>query len=373
MRRVLPMHFNRMPLEDWFDRYQYEVDYDIGESGIKFANLEKLGIRIGRLDLRYGYHTGSPELRQLISELYEDVSPEQIAVTTGSSESNFALIASLVGDSDHMIVEHPNYCSLYEVPRSLDRSHDLFPLSFEEGFVPDIARLSSLVRPNTKLITLTHPNNPTGSVIQEKQLQEIARLAERSHAYLLHDETYRELSFEKPPPAAVELSDHAISMTTMSKAYGLPGIRIGWVAGPRHIVEAVRKVREQITICNNSVGEAIACAALRKRDVVLRRARESVKRNFQTLKAWMNAQKTLEWIEPRGGVVAFPRLKSGQDTEELCRLLVRKYRTFTIPGYCFEMKRHMRVGFGGRAGELKAGLERLGKAAQDLALLRGGT
>jgi len=366
------MHFNRMPLEDWFDRYQYEVDYDIGESGIKYANLEKLGIRIGDLDLRYGYHTGSPELRQLISELYEDVSPEQIAVTTGSSESNFALIASLVGDSDHMIVEHPNYCSLYEVPRSLDRSHDLFPLSFEEGFVPDISRLSSLVRSNTKLITLTHPNNPTGSVIQERQLQEIARLAERNHAYLLHDETYRELSFEKPPPAAVELGDHAISMTTMSKAYGLPGIRIGWVAGPRDIVEAVRKVREQITICNNSVGEAIACAALRRRDVLLRRARESVKRNFQTLKGWMNAQRTLEWIEPRGGVVAFPRLKSGQDTEELCRLLVTKYRTFTIPGYCFEMKQHVRVGFGGRASELKAGLERLGKAAQVLARSRGG-
>lgn len=361
------MNFNRMPLEDWFDSFQYEIDYDIGESGVKFVKLKKLGIDIGDLDLRYGYHTGSPELRQLISESYKGISPEQIAVTTGSSESNFALIAALVRDSDHMIVEHPNYPSLYEVPRSLERSYDLFPLSFEEGFVPNVTRLASLVKPNTRLITLTHPNNPTGSVIKENQLLEIARLAERNDAYLLHDETYRELSFDKPPPPAAVLSDHAISMTTMSKAYGLPGIRIGWVAGPRHIVEAVRKVREQITICNNSIGEAIACAVLKEKDTILRRMQDIVKQNFQTLRGWMNAQQVLEWVEPKGGVVAFPRLKHGQTTEDLCRLLVAKYRTFTIPGYCFEMKQHMRVGFGGEAPELKAGLERIEKAMRDLA------
>ena len=135
---------------------------------------------------------------------------------------------------------------------------------------------------DTKLVTLTHPNNPTGSVISEKVLREIIELVESRDAYLLHDETYRELSFEKPPPPAAVLSDHAISMTTLSKAYGLPGIRIGWIAGPKHIVESVRAVREQITICNNVLGEAIAAPVLMQRERILNEVR-SLKSN-RTLK-----------------------------------------------------------------------------------------
>lgn len=355
-----------MPLEDWFDRYQYEIDYDVGESGVKYLKLKKLDIDIEDLDLRYGHHIGSPELRQLISEMYEGAGPDNIAVTTGSSESNFALIASLVGDSDHMIVEHPNYCSLYEVARSLERKHDLFPLSFHERFVPDLTRLASLLKPNTKLITMTHPNNPTGSVIEEKQLREVVSMAEKNDAYLLHDETYRELTFERPPPPAATLSDHAISMTTMSKSFGLPGVRIGWVVGPKHIVEGVRKVREQITICNNSIGEAIAYQVFKKKDSILSKVRQTVKQNLDILREWMTRQQSLEWVEPKGGVVAFPRLKNANDTEELCRLLVKRYRTFTIPGYCFEMNQHVRIGFGGEELELRAGLERVGKAIHDI-------
>jgi aspartate/methionine/tyrosine aminotransferase len=237
---------------------------------------------------------------------------------------------------------------------------------FEEDFMPNITRLAGLVRPNTKLIVLTHPNNPTGSVISERELLEIAELAERNDAYLLHDETYRELSFEKPPPPAAVLSDHAISMTTMSKAYGLPGIRIGWIAGPKQVIEEVRKVREQITICNSALGEAIATYVLRQRSSRLEEVRKTVWSNFEILRAWMHAQNTLEWVAPKGGVVAFPRMKIDRSTEELCQLLVTNYRTFTIPGYCFEMKRHMRLGFGCGAPELKAGLERVEKAMNEL-------
>lgn len=363
------MRFRRMLLEDWFDTYQYEVDYDIGESGVKYLKLADLGQDLTKVQLRYGHHRGSPELRSVIAEQYEGFGPDQICVTNGSSESNFAVIASLVDQSDHMVVEHPNYPSLYEVPRSLGLPHDLLPLSFEERFKPDLRRLELLMKPNTTLVTLTHPNNPTGSVISEKTLRELVDMVESHDAYLLHDETYHELSFEKPPPPAATLSDHAISMTTMSKAYGLPGTRIGWVAGPRRVIESVLAVREQLTICNNALGEAIAMSVLRRKDTFLEGVRQRVRKNFETLKHWMAHQDTLEWVEPAGGVVAFPRLKNGSTTEPLCRTLATKYRTFTIPGYGFEMNRHLRIGFGGDAEELSEGLKRLTQAIEECAPL----
>lgn len=363
------MRFRRMPLEDWFDSFQYEVDYDIGESGVKYLNLGALGLDLEHVQLRYGHHRGSPDLRRVISEQYDGFGPDQICVTNGSSEANFSVIASLVGHSDHMIIEHPNYPSLYEVPRSLELPHDLFRILYEECFKPDMGRLEALIKPNTKLVTLTHPNNPTGSVISEKMLREVVELVESRNAYLLHDETYRELSFEKPPPSAATLSDHAISMTTMSKAYGVPGIRIGWIAGPKHIVESVRAVREQLTICNNVLGEAIAMSVLEKRDTILKGVRKRVQANFETLKHWMAHQDVLEWVEPSGGVVAFPRLKNGSTTSELCRTLATKYRTFTVPGYGFEMDRHLRIGFGGDAEELNEGLKRLTEAISEYAPL----
>jgi aspartate/methionine/tyrosine aminotransferase len=137
------------------------------------------------------------------------------------------------------------------------------------------------------------------------------------------------------------------------------------VAGPKRIVDSVRTVREQLTICNNSVGEAIALAVLKKREEVLESVRHRVRQNFEALKTWMRHQDILEWVEPEGGVVCFPRLKNGQTTENLCRMLVTKYRTFTIPGYCFDMDRHLRIGFGGEAHELKEGLNRLGQAMEE--------
>jgi aspartate/methionine/tyrosine aminotransferase len=366
------MHFNRMPLEDWFDRYQYEIDCDIGESGVKYRNLSDLGLNLENLGLRYGHHGGAPELRTLISEQYEGLKADRIVVTSGSSEANFGVIVSLVNDSDSVIVQYPNYPSLYEVPRSLGLSHHLFRSTFEEKFATDIGRLEELMKNRkTKLVTLTHPNNPTGSLISEQRLREIIELVESYDAFLLHDETYRELSFGKPPPPAATLSDHAISMTTMSKAYGLPGIRIGWVAGPKEVVEDIIAVREQVTICNNTLGEAIATSALKQKDQILKNVREHLLRNFEALKRWMATQGQLEWFEPQGGAVAFPRLKANASTEPLCRLLVTKYRTFTIPGYAFGMDRHLRIGFGGEAKELNEGLTRLGSAMNEMTMKPG--
>lgn len=355
-----------MPLEIWFDEYQFEIDYDIGESGTKFHTVKNLDIDLNDVELRYGYHLGHPTLRKEIAKQYKGNSSENIAVTTGASEANFAIIAHLVGPKDHIIVEHPTYPSLYQVARSLGRDLTLFKLNWENEFRPDMDTLRKLVKPNTKLITLTHPNNPTGSVISKSELKEAIEIAEDANAYLMVDETYRDLMFQTPPPLAATMSPSAISLTSMSKTWGLPGIRIGWAAAEKSIIEAIRAVREQVTICNSSVGEAIAREVIRKKDEILPIIRKSVISNFKIVEEWMGSQKWLEWIAPHSGVVGAPRLVKGGSTNELCKLLVTKYRTFTVPGSRMELEGHFRLGFGGEQDELIKGLEQLGRALKEL-------
>lgn len=359
------MKFRRMPIEEWFDKYQYEVEHDIGESGVKFFDLEGLGVNLAKVQLRYGYHKGNPKLRELVSEGYEGLSSENIAVTNGASEANFAVIASMMNSNDHMIVEHPNYPSNYEVPTSLNMNFDFLKLRFEEQFRPSIERLESLLRKNTKLVSLTNPNNPTGSTLTEEELLRVIGLAESKNFYLLVDETYRELYFGKPPPPAASLSSKAISISSMSKAYGLPGIRIGWVAADKSIIDAVCAVREQLTISNSSLGEAIAEFALRRKDGLLKEIKARVGSNFAILKEWFSKQRNLDWVPPSGGVVCFPRFRAS--TEKLCKILAEKYRTFVVPGYCFGLDEFFRLGFGGTREELIQGLKCVDSAIEEIA------
>ncbi|RLI52696.1 MAG: dipeptidase, partial [Candidatus Thorarchaeota archaeon] len=312
------MVFERMPLEVWFDEYQFEVDHDIGESGMKFHSVSDLGIDLNSVELRYGYHLGHPELRSTIAGQYEGRTGENVAVTTGASEGNFALIAHLVGPKDHMIVEHPTYPSLYQVARSLGKDHSLFKLKWENRFKPDFDELRRLIRPNTTLISLTHPNNPCGSVLTTEELKEAVEIAQDAGAYLLVDETYRDMTFKEPPPLAATVGENAISLSSMSKTWGLPGIRIGWVVASESIIQAVRAIREQITICNSALGEAIAKKVLDERDRILPPLREAMLENYKIVRDWMEDQTWLEWIEPESGVVCAPRLRNGDGTDRLC-------------------------------------------------------
>ncbi len=258
------MWFERMSLEVWFDDYQYRVEHDIGESAVKFLSVSDLGLDLDDVALRYGHHTGSPALRACIAEQYEGLSAEQVVVTSGASEAIFSINAAVVKPGDHVIVEHPNYPSLYDIPRSLGCDVSLCELQYDQSFKPDLARLETLMTANTRMISVTHPNNPTGSMISVGELEALIEFCEDRDVYLLFDETYRDLDFENALPAAATLSPRAISVSTMSKCYGLPGIRIGWLATrDQSILDAILAIREQVTITNNALGETIALHVLR--------------------------------------------------------------------------------------------------------------
>ncbi len=365
------MWFNRMELEIWFDKYQYAIDYDIGESAVKTLAVQDIDIDLGKVLLRYGYHTGHPDLRQTIAEQYPGFSGDHIVVTTGASEANFVAVSALVKPGDHVIVEHPNYPSLYEVPRSLGCDVSLFTLKFENRFRPDIDELKRMIIPQTKLVSLTHPNNPTGSMISEEDLRRVIELVESYDTFLLFDETYRHMGTDENllPPAA-SLSPSVISIASMSKCYGLPGIRTGWLATKNpFILDSAVAIREQLSISNNSLSEEIALSVLRRKEKFLTDARNRVEPNRQLVADWMAAQSDFEWIAPEVGVVCFPRIKNDVDVdpEKLYRLLAEKYRTFVVPGRCFEMdERHFRIGFGADKEEIAKGLSNLNKALNEI-------
>ena len=361
------MWFKRMSLEDWFDTWQYRTRYDVGESAVKFLKVADLGIDLSEVELRYGHHTGRPELRALAAEEYEGLTPSQVLVTSGAAEAIFAIVAAVAGPGDHVIVEHPNYPSTYDVPRGLGCEVGLLPLRFEDAFKPDLGRLAEMVTPRTKLIVFTHPNNPTGSMISPEELASLVRFAEERRIYLLFDETYRHMAFGPPLPTAASLSPWAISVTSMSKCYGLPGIRIGWLATKAQaILDGVLAVREQVTITNTALSETIATAVLRRREEFLARGRSHVTANLRTVTSWMSTQSCLEWVPPEGGVVSLPRLREDAavgDPEALYRKLAGDHQVFVIPGRCFELdNRFFRLGFGGTPAELSIGLDRIATA-----------
>lgn len=365
------MWFNRMELEIWFDRYQYEIDYDIGESAVKTLSVKDIEIDLEKVLLRYGYHSGNPALRETIAEQYTGLSGDQIIVTTGASEANFIVVSALVKPGDHVIIEHPNYPSLYEVPRSLGCNVSLFNLKFENRFRPDLEELKKMITPETKLVSLTHPNNPTGSMISEEDLQEVINLVESNDIFLLFDETYRHLaSDENLLPPAASLSPKVISISSMSKCYGLPGIRTGWLATKNQsILDSAVAIREQLSISNNTLSEEIALSVLKRKEKFLGNAGSRIEQNRKLVAGWMFKQSDFEWIYPEAGVVCFPRIKKHVkvEPEKLFRLLAEKYRTFVVPGRCFEMdESHFRIGFGADAGEIEVGLSNLNKALNEL-------
>jgi len=356
------MTFSPILLEEWFDKYQYEVKYDIAESGMKCVNLKSIDLDLSEVIFRYGFHTGPPELRRIISKDYPNISYEQVMVTNGAIEANFLATAALVEPGDHVVVEHPNYPQLYETPRALGCKVDFWHLRYEKNYVPEIEELQRIITNRTKLIIISHPNNPTGSMITLDLFKKILDLAEDRNIYLLSDEIYRELCFTEPLPPAASLSSKAISTSSVSKLYGLPGVRIGWLVADKSIVQKARTIKEYVSICNTSLGEAIAKRVLENKRNFLDQAKRLVKENYKIVERWIKQRPDLEWIAPSGGVVAFPKYSYSIPSTDLCRTLIKEYKTMLVPGSCFGIENHFRIGFGGDAQELRMGLQQVNKA-----------
>ncbi|MBZ9764931.1 pyridoxal phosphate-dependent aminotransferase [Mesorhizobium sp. CA8] len=363
------MNYTRMVIEkEAPEEYGYgRIRYNLSESSIADQKLSDIRLALPDLTLFYGEHRGDKDLRALIAAQDEGLSPGDVLVTAGAAGALFIVSTALLSASDHLVVVRPNYATNIETPKAIGCAISYVDLDFDQGFAVDIERVGAELRPNTKLISVTCPHNPTGTMMTRADLDALVALAESRKCRLLVDETYRDLSYGQRLPAAASLSPAAISVCSLSKAFGIPGIRIGWlVTRDPQLQETFLAAKEQIGICGSVIDEAIARATLERRDAFLASLLPEMARRRDVVQDWIDGEKLVDWVRPQGGVVGFPRLNvdTGFDLDKFYTRLLEQHGTYVGPGHWFEMpKRFFRLGFGwpGEA-ELRGGLAAISAA-----------
>lgn len=359
-------------LERYFAAWEFTAPYSLCSSDIegwRMADLLALADDAGRelwerLTLGYTTYPGHPLLRAEIAGLHSSIEADQILTFAGASEAIYAFMHAAVRPDDHIIAFWPGYQSLYEVARSIGAEVTLLPLRAEDGWALDVGALRAALRPNTRLIVLNTPHNPTGALLDRATLDAVVALAEEAGAYLFSDEVYRlmEHSAADRLPVAADLGAHVISLGVMSKAFGLAGLRVGWLALRDPALYArLSALKDYLSMCNSAPSEALALIALRARDAVLARGQAMMARNLPLLDAFFARWAgTLEWVRPRAGCVGFPRLLRPVPVEQFALDLVEQEGVLVLPESVYgSTGNHFRIGFGRTAmPEALARLER---------------
>jgi aspartate/methionine/tyrosine aminotransferase len=360
-----------MPIEiESPEQIGYEnIKFNLTESSVTDIKLGDLNLNLEELVIAYGDHIGHEKLRKLIAQ-EAGVKIDDVLLTAGAATALFIISTSLLGKNDRLLVERPNYATNIETPRAIGAQIDFLQLQFENKFHLSITEIENKIKSNPiKLISITIPNNPTGTIISRIDLDTIILLTKDNGITLLVDETYRDMTFTNKLPCAASLGSHVISVSSLSKTYGLPGIRIGWlICQDKKLMGKFLAAKEQIMICGSVVDEEIAYRYMLTRDKRLPLILEEIQIRFNIVKEWMNqSNKYLEWIEPQGGVVCFPRIKVNIEFEEFYKILNNTFKTFVGPGHWFEMdKKFMRIGYGWPTthDELKQGLKNITSAIE---------
>jgi aspartate/methionine/tyrosine aminotransferase len=370
------MRYRRMPIEmESPENLGYSrIRYNLTESSMADEPLRPLLDEatpdLERIALQYTDHRGSAELRGLIAADTPGASADDVLLTPGAAAALFIVATSLLEPTDHLVVARPNYGSNIETPRAIGCDIAYLDLSFEDGYRVDPDRIAALMTSRTRLVSLTCPHNPTGAVMDEATLRRVVSLVEERGARLLVDETYRDMTYGQPLPVAAGLSRRAVSVSSLSKTYGMPGLRTGWiVCRDPQLMDSFLAAKEQIVLADSVVDQALALAAYRRRPARLPAVRATIAHRLAIVREWVAGQGDLEWVEPGGGVVCFPRMRAGLevDVDRFYRLLNERYGTYVGPGPWFEQsRRHMRIGFGWPAqDDLRAGLARVSQAIRE--------
>lgn len=352
------MNISPFALERYFARHEFSARYLLSSSDCESLSMREL---IGMADhetsglwdtLRLGYteSPGHPLLREEISALYQGFGPGEVLVMV-PEEAIFLTMHALLNSGDHVVCMVPAYQSLHEVARSIGCRVSGWEPVEERGWRFDLSDLERLLEPDTRLVVVNFPHNPTGALLPRDEYESVLRLAAERGVYLLSDEMYRYLEIEEGErlPAGCELYERAISLSGLSKSYGLPGLRVGWLASrDREVLDRITVLKDYTTICNSAPAEILALIALRNREAITGLQLARARRNLAVLDKFFARHKTtFQWNRPRGGSICFPRMLAVDDTAAFCDELVRETGIMLVPSKMFEYgNRHVRVGFG---------------------------
>jgi len=342
---------------------------NLSESSFADSRLAEYGIEVDASQalLPYGDHRGVERLRALVAAGGYDVGAEDVLVTAGAAAALFIIASALLEPGTHALICSPNYASNLETPLAIGADVERLELRYEDGWQLDLDRLAQRLRADTRLVSVTYPHNPTGTTISADQLRSLVDLVD-SHpvARLLVDETYRDLAYGAPLPMATSLSPRVLGVSSMSKTYGLPGLRVGWLTcRDAALMETFLAAKEQIFITGPVLDEELAARVLERREVILPSIHGRVASQLAVVRAWIEPNETFEWVEPQGGAVCFPRIRPDVDIDRFYRVLFEEHGTYVGGGHWFDQdRRFFRLGFAWPTEpELARGLRALDDAA----------
>lgn len=364
------MKIKPFAVEEWMNAWEVGAKYNIAETCVDSISMNELFELTGedkteflnRLCARrlsYGDIEGLPEFRKGVCGLYKTLNIENIVPTHGASGANHHVFYSLISHGDRVVSIMPTYQQLYSIPESYGADVQILHLSKENNYLPDLEKLRRLVTPETKMICINNPNNPTGALMSEQLLREIVEIARSADAWILCDEVYRHLSQEDGwCPSIVDLYEKGISVSSMSKVFSLAGLRLGWIAThDMSVVKSCLSHRDYNLVSCGVFDEMLAAAALKHSDKLLERSRKIVRENLQILDDWVGSEPHVSYVKPQAGTTALVYYDLDISSYEFCEEMYKKTGAFVTPGDCFEVPHSMRIGYAYGKQDLIDGLK----------------
>jgi aspartate/methionine/tyrosine aminotransferase len=362
--------FQSFDMERMMSKWENVVDYNLSESGVHPVTVRELAgdpalvEEFLATELNYPQANGTVELREQIAALYPGATPDNVLVTVGCAEANFITLQTLLAAGDEMAVMLPNYMQIPGIGHNYGFQVRAFHLKEKRGWAPDLDELNEAVSERTKLIAVCNPNNPTGYILTEAEMDAIVAVAERVGAWLLADEVYSgaERLTDTQTPSFWGRYDKVLAMNSLSKAYGLPGLRIGWVVGPADTVDDIWARHEYMTISTTMLSNRLAAIALSPdvRPRLIRRTRDYIRRGFPILDGWLESHEGAFFlVPPQAAAIAWARYHLDVNSTELVERLMRHKSVLIVPGDHFGMDRYLRISYGLPPDYLRAGLDRI--------------
>ena len=337
--------------------------FNLATSGLGNLKLRELRVSLDDLEITNGGYGYQPLIHAIASRYR--VAGENVVTAAGTTFANHLALAALIRPGDEVLVEHPSYEPLLALIRYLAANVKRFSRRFENSFQIATEELQSLVTRNTRLIVITNLHNPSGVLIDTATMKQIGEIAKRAGAHVLVDEVYMETLFEESPGTAFHLGNEFVVTSSLTKAFGLSGLRCGWIFAESELARRMWLLNDLFASTPVHAGERLSIVAMQQLAEIGERAHQLLDRNRQILNEFLDTREDLEVVRPQFGTVMFPRVRSG-DSEKLCQLLREKYETSVVPGRFFEMPAHFRLGIAGDTYTLKEGLERLAHALDEM-------
>jgi len=364
------LKIDQFEMERMQSTWENVVEMDMSESGIRPVTLRELGEMGLDLDsildmpLGYSQSNGTVALRENLAALYPGATPDHIEVTNGTSEANYLLALTMLRNGDEVAFEVPNYMQYWGVPKSLGAKVNCFHLRIDENWEPDWEEFDRAVNEKTRLVYVSNPNNPSGAVLSHDAMKRIVARCEATGAYLVADEVYLGAEIHSERTRSFwGMSDRVIVTSGLSKAYGIPGVRIGWIVGPKDVIAECWSQHDYLTIGPNKISDAVARVAVKSenREKLYARTRTILQHNLPIMQKWVNSfDGFLTFREPQAGALCLMRYNSPIPSYELCERIRVKQSVLIVPGVHLGLEGFVRIWLGGKPEFLNEGLRRIG-------------